>query len=77
MIQPKEGEIDYKLAEKNVEKFYNKVLTQDVTEHKVSKKKQSANTSAGELPQKKRISKGLTMTSRVCKRAVGRILIFV
>ena len=75
MIQPKEGEIDYKLAEKNVEKFYNKVLTQDVTEHKVSKKKQSANTSAGELPQKKRISKSekkkITATSNAGKGGTG------
>jgi len=39
MIQPKEGEIDYSLANKNIEKFYNKVLSQDITEHKVSKKK--------------------------------------
>ena len=27
MIQPKEGEIDYSLANKNIEKFYNKVLS--------------------------------------------------
>jgi hypothetical protein len=27
MIQPKDGEIDYSLADRNIEKFYNKVLS--------------------------------------------------
>ena len=79
MIQPKKGEIDYSLAERNLDKFYDKVLSQDVTEHKVSKKRISTTAdSSGLLPQKKRVSKAaLTMESRVCKRAVGRILVLV
>jgi hypothetical protein len=44
----------------------------------VSKKRQSVKDNNGELPQKRKFTKtGLTMTSRVCKRAVGRILLFV
>lgn len=35
VIQPKEGEINYDLAKKNPLKFYDKVMKQKVTEHKV------------------------------------------
>ena len=51
MIQPKKGEIDYSLADKNIDKFYDKVLTQDVTEHKVSHKKASKTRDSGILPR--------------------------
>jgi hypothetical protein len=35
VIEPKEGEIDYKLAYKNPNAFYKKVLNQEITEHKI------------------------------------------
>lgn len=35
VIEPKEGEINYDLAYKNPRAFYNEVMTQEVTEHKV------------------------------------------
>ena len=35
VIEPKEGEINYDLAKKNPNKFYDQVLSQDVREHKV------------------------------------------
>ena len=39
VIQPKEGEINYDLAQKSPLKFYDKVMTQDVVEYKVAQKK--------------------------------------
>lgn len=50
VIQPKEGEINYKLAEKNPLKFYDKVMNQDVTEHKVQAAKSPRKGGDGELP---------------------------
>ena len=35
MIEPKKGEIDYKLAKKDLNKFYEKVFSEEVTQHKV------------------------------------------
>lgn len=35
IIQPHEGELNYKLAEKNPLKFYDQVFTQEITQHKV------------------------------------------
>ena len=81
VVQPKEGEINYDLVHKNkIEQFYNKVMSQDITEHKVQKKKTTVTTGRsqpGELPSKKKIVNRLTMTTRVCKRAVARIITFV
>ena len=37
LIQPKEGEINYAMHEKKPLKFYETVLKQKVTEHKVSR----------------------------------------
>ena len=38
MIQPNEGEIDYDVAKRDPNKFYDTVMNQDVVEHKVAKK---------------------------------------
>jgi hypothetical protein len=35
VIEPKKGEIDYKLAKKDLNKFYEKVFSEEVTQHKV------------------------------------------
>lgn len=35
MIEPKDGELDYDLYYKNPVKFYDHLLTQDITEHRV------------------------------------------
>lgn len=77
MIQPKEGEINYDLAHKNPLKFYDKVMQQDITEHKVQKSKQVSASEPGHLPQKKKVSKQLQMTSQVTKRTVARVLAVV
>lgn len=34
-IEPHGGEINYKLHEKNPDKFYKQVFNQDITKHKV------------------------------------------
>lgn len=75
VIQPKEGEIDYSIAQKNPLKFFDKVLSQDLVEHKVHKAKAERN-SDGTLPKKK-TQKGLTMDSRLTKRAIARVLVVV
>ena len=40
VVQPKEGEIVYDTAFKNPNKFFEKVMGQEVTEHKVAAKKE-------------------------------------
>ena len=55
MIEPHGGEINYALANTNLDQFYSDVLTQDVTEHKVR------NNSSGEL----------VLTTRQTKRKIG------
>jgi len=35
LIEPKDGELNYDLAYRNPTKFYNRVMTQKVTQHKV------------------------------------------
>jgi len=40
VVAPHEGELNYKLAEKNPLKFYDQVLNQDVTRHAVRENKQ-------------------------------------
>ena len=81
VVQPKEGEIDYSMAEKNPVKFIDKVLSQDVLEHKIAKKTRTSvvkqNSSVGEMPMIKRKSRGMEITSRLTKRAVARIIIAV
>ena len=81
LIQPKEGEINYTNALKNPTKFYDRVMNQDVMEHKVEAKKprteviQGGN---GDMPAVKRKAKGgFEMTSRLTKRAIARILVAV
>lgn len=37
VIEPHDGEINYKLVDKNPSKFYNDVFNADVTKHKVVK----------------------------------------
>lgn len=68
MIQPKEGEINYDVAQKSPLKFYDTVMNQDVLEHKIAAK----SSKAGRRP-----SRGVEMTSRLTKRAVASILIAV
>jgi len=78
VIQPKEGEIDYSMADKKPMKFYETVMKQKVTEHKV----QRASTFVGrpdspdKLPKKRVLKKGKTLEikSRTTIRAVCRIL---
>ena len=78
VVQPKEGEINYDIAEKNPLKFYDKVMNQDVLEHKISKKTRTEVIESpgrhGEMAQVRRKTKGLEMHTRLTKRAVGRIL---
>lgn len=79
MIQPKEGEINYDLAQKSPLKFYDKVMNADVIEHKVQGKTKSSvvEREDGEMATIKRRTGGFEMTSRLTKRAVARILIAV
>jgi len=75
VIQPKEGEINYDLFDKKPEKFYDKVMSQDVTEHKVSKGSAKQEGQNGELAAtKKGNKKVIRMSSRITKRPVGRVL---
>jgi len=75
-------EINYKLAETNPEKFYQKVFDQEITKHKVAedKKKKEKNE---QKAMKKSMKKGtdvaakkapLTMTSKVTKRPFNKIM---
>ena len=79
VIQPKEGEIKYGMAEKNPLKFYDTVMKQKVTEHKVQRAKTFEGHADGELPKKKVLKKGrsLELRSRVTIRAIARILLAV
>ena len=76
VIEPKEGEINYDLAKKNPNKFYDQVMKQDVREHKVQETKKVTTVGDGELPTKKIVTKGkaLELKSRTTKRAVAKIL---
>ena len=72
--------IDYTMAEKSPSKFYDKVMNQDVIEHKIAKKKSTTvvkQNSEGDLPLIKRKARGMEITSRLTKRAVACILIAV
>ena len=81
VIQPKEGEIDYDVAKRDPNKFYDTVMNQDVVEHKVAKKTRTKfvkkTDGDGELHQVRTTWYGMQMETRVTKRAVARILIAV
>ena len=81
MIQPKDGEINYDNALKNPNKFYDRVMNQDVMEHKVQKKVRTevirGASQEGGMPQVKRKVEGFQMTSRLTKRAIARVLVAV
>jgi hypothetical protein len=63
VIEPKGGEINYDLAYKNPVKFYDQVMKQEITQHKVQKNKASNKKNAP-----------LTITTKVTTRKIGRIL---
>ena len=79
VVQPKEGELNYELAHKNPLRFYDKVMSQDVVEHKVTQKtkRMVVEREEGEMATVKRKTRGFQMTSRLTKRAVARILALV
>ena len=58
LIEPKGGALNYDLAYRNPKKFYQKVLTQKVTQHKVIDGKNSS----------------CNITSKVTQRKIGKIL---
>lgn len=62
VVEPHGGEINYKLADKNPEKFYEQVFNQDITKHKVKE----------EAKQKGKPSIGIT--SKVTKRGYLKIM---
>lgn len=70
VIQPREGEINYDIAFKNPNKFFEKVMDQEVTEHKVEAKKKvvQERLPTGELSPKKIKSKGLKTDHSTHKR---------
>ena len=70
VIQPKEGEINYDLAEKSPLKFYDKVMSQDVVEHKVAAKQSERRDGQPWRFGRER----LEMKTRTTKRAVAEIL---
>lgn len=37
VVEPHQGELDYDNAHKNLDKFYKKVMNQDITKHTLSK----------------------------------------
>lgn len=61
--------MDYEVAYKSPLKFYDSVMSQDITQHKVQKSK--------EPEHQKRRFVPLELTSRITKRAIGRILFAV
>ena len=64
VIEPKGGELDYDLADKNPLKFYDQVMSQDIIQHKVKKAtEQTGHDQAG-----------YSLTTKVTKRKIGRIL---
>ena len=78
VIQPKEGEINYEMADKKPLKFYDTVMKQKVTEHKVQRAKTFVGSpdKDNNLPKRKVLKKGksLELKSRITIRAVCRIL---
>lgn len=85
MVEPHGGEINYDLAEKNKEKFYEKVMNQDITQHKVRVSKHLTNQQNDRFakakeegkasPKRKKIP--LALTTKVTKRKIGRVLFAV
>ena len=82
IVEPHGGEINYKLADKNPLKFYDKVLNQDITKHKVrenKEKKAEADEKAQKRaeegsPMKKQKKVPLEVSSRVTKRPHFKIM---
>ena len=56
VIEPHGGELNYKLAERNPLKFYEQVLTQDITKHKIKRDEESPN------------RRSVAITSKITKR---------
>ena len=67
VIEPHGGEINYKLAEKNLDKFYDQVFNQDVTKHKVRKEKDEEGS-----PRKR--NKAIEVKSKITKRPISKIM---
>jgi hypothetical protein len=42
IIEPHNGELDYDLAKRNPNKFYDQVFRQQITKHKIGKDKEAA-----------------------------------
>jgi hypothetical protein len=63
VIEPKGGEINYDLAYKNPVKFYDMVMKQEITQHKVQKSKDG-----------RKKNGPLQVTTKVTTRKIGRIL---
>ena len=82
IVEPHGGEIDYDQADKNLEKFYDKVMNQDITQHKVRESKElkeqqkrrevEAREQGKSSPRRRKIP--LALTTKVTKRKIGRIL---
>ena len=53
VIEPKGGELDYQLAYNNPVKFYNKVLSQQITSHKITTDKKGRQTLETQKTQRK------------------------
>ena len=82
VMEPKEGEINYDNALKNPNKFYDKVLSQDIQQTKVRKNKEQVKAleeiraqerKSGVSPSKQR-KIPLEMTSKITKRKCARVL---
>ena len=82
-MKPHEGELNYKLFDKNPIKFYDKVFSQDVTKHKVredkeikaniDEKRKKKEEELGHAIRKKKAKAPLTVYSKVTKRPNSKI----
>lgn len=81
-MEPKGGEINYKNAMKNPDKFYDQVLSQDIQQTKVRKNKEQVKAfeekraqerKSGVSPSKQR-KIPLEMTQKITKRKCARVL---
>lgn len=67
VIEPHGGEINYNLAYSRPNKFYDNVMKQDVTQHKV--RMSNANQTAGNESPRRRAK--LEISSKITKRKIG------
>ena len=76
VIAPKDGEIDYEMSYKKPVKFYETVMKQKVTEHKVQRARTFVGEPGDDMPKKRILKKGksLELRSRITIRAICRIL---